>query len=344
MYCPYCFSTLQTRTMVCKNKSCALYDNSMPVRAERLRTRLPRRLRVRGGVLLADRVTKCDSCGLPCNAVCDSCGREIASTWLRYPSANILFLGVNGVGKSTLLATSKLALSQRNDVTMTPLDVEDTAERFYDSYSAPMLERGESVAHTVAEVPRPFLWGVTGKKRTPGAQTLALAVYDVPGEMLLRHAETQAVEPLLARADAAVLAINPAALPALNAACGAAAGVQVAPDAWERAERILDELLKRRSIGLKSDVKLSVVFTHADLWFSELPDINSNRALNDPLLRELAQHWRGGAFISRLSEFNNCRLFATGLYKGSEVRPLDGADAPLLYLIDRLGLHVNARG
>lgn len=329
--------------MVCRNKSCTLYDNSMPAVAQRLAVRLPKRLRIRGGAFLADRQTKCDACGLPCSAVCESCGHEIPSAWLRYPAASIMFLGVNGVGKSTLLASSKYAISQRGDITMTPLEVEETAERFYENYSAPLMERSEALPHTANGVPQPFLWGVTGKQYLSFVQTLALAVYDVPGEMLLHYEETSSVEPLLMRADAVVLVVNPAALPVLNEACGASQGITPAPDTWERAERILDELLKYRSIGVKSNIKLSVVLTHTDLWFSEVPRFTSSLALNDPALRELVRSWRGGAFLNRLNGFSEYRLFATGLYKGSEVRPLDGVDAPVVYLMDRLGLKVLSR-
>ena len=61
------------------------------------------------------------------------------------------------------------------------------------------------------------------------------------------------------------------------------------------------------------------------------------------MLRELVRSWRGGAFLNRLNGFSEYRLFATGLYKGSEVRPLDGVDAPVVYLMDRLGLKVLSR-
>ena len=341
MYCPYCFSSLDSRMLVCKNPSCQMYEQSMPVKSPRLRTRLPDAWRIRGGVWLADRETKCDACGLPCAAVCGNCGREIPAVWTRYPGKSILFLGVNGVGKSTLLATTKYRFSQRPDIVMTPLEVDRTAERFYDQYFSPLLERNENVAHTANEIPQPFLWGITGRTERGLNRTLALAVYDVPGEMLNRHADVAPIETLLACADGVVLVINPASLPALYDACGKEAGIAYAPDGWERAERILDELLKHRSIGVRSQVNVAVVFTHMDKWFSTLADCDSTRALNSAYLRQLAQRWRGGPFLTRLGEFKNARLFAAGLYRDKEFRPLDGAEAPMLYLMDRMGMRIS---
>ena len=338
MYCPYCFSALQARTLICKNPQCQMFDQSMPAKAPRLLSRLPDRLRIRGGVLFADRETKCDLCGLPCAAVCESCGREIPAVWQRYPSKSVLFLGVNGVGKSTLLATTKYAFSQRPRLVLTPLEVDQTAERFYDQYFSPLLERNEDVPHTANEIPRPFLWGVTGRGDHGAQHTMALAAYDVPGEMLNRHAAVAPIETLLSRADGVALVINPASLPGLYERCGRDAGVSPAPDGWERAERILDEILKHRSIGVQSDVKLAVVFTHLDVWFSVLSDYDTAGALNDPALRRLARHWRGGPFLTRLSEFKDARLFATGLYREKEFRPLDGADQPMLFLMEKLGM------
>ena len=340
MYCPYCFSAIQARMLVCKNPQCQMFDQSMPAKASRLRARLPDALRIRGGVLFADRETTCDACGLPCAAVCESCGREIPAVWARYPSKSVLFLGVNGVGKSTLLATTKYKFSQRSNIVMTPLEVDRTAERFYDQYFSPLLERNENVAHTANEIPQPFLWGVTGHTDRGPNRTMALAAYDVPGEMLNRHADVAPIETLLTRANGVVLVINPASLPGVYERCGQAAQVSPAPDGWEKAERILDEILKHRSIGIQSDVKVAVVFTHLDVWFSALTDCDSARALNDPYLRKLALRWRGGPFLTRLTEFKNARLFATGLYREKEFRPLDGAEAPMLYLMDRMGMRL----
>ena len=85
MYCPYCFSSLQARTLICKNANCSLFEQSMPVKAPRLRAKLPADARVRLGALTADREIKCDACGLPCTAVCEACGKEILSAaGLRY--------------------------------------------------------------------------------------------------------------------------------------------------------------------------------------------------------------------------------------------------------------------
>ena len=338
MYCPYCFSSLQARTLICKNANCSLFEQSMPVKAPRLRAKLPADARVRLGALTADREIKCDACGLPCTAVCEACGKEIPAIWTRYPARNVLFLGVSGAGKSTLLATTKYNFSQRSDIVLTPLEAEETAERFYDQYAGPLLERNESVAHTAHEVPRPFLWGVTGRSGPGPARTMALAAYDVSGEMLASHADAAPIETLLARADAAMLVINPASLPALWDICGREAGIQLAADGWERAERILDEILSRHSIGMKSGIKLAVVFTHLDIWFSALGDCESAGAMNDTYLRMLARRWQGGAFLARLNEFRDHRLFATGLYRGREFRPLDGAEAPMMYLMRKMGM------
>lgn len=338
MYCPYCFSSLHSRTLICKNEHCSLHDQPMPVKKPRLLSRLPDLIRVRGGSLFADRQVVCDECRLPCTAVCEACGKEIPATWTRYPGKSILFLGVNGVGKSTLLATTKLKFSQRPDMVMTPLDVEQTAERFYDQYARPLVEENDHVPHTLPEIPQPFLWGITGHAGRGPANTMALSAYDVPGEMLRRHQDVAPIETLLSCADGVILVINPASLPALHEKCGAAAGVALAPDGWERAERILDELLKHRSIGSKSDVKVAVVFTHMDLWFSTLPECDSSRALSDGYLKKLAVSWRGGAFLTRLNEFKHYRLFASGLYRDKEFRPLDGAEAPMQYLLEKMGM------
>ena len=223
---------------------------------------------------------------------------------------------------------------------MTPLDVEQTSERFYAQYVSPLLERNENVPHTVNEIPHPFLWGITGRTQRGLGRTMALAAYDVPGEMLSSHAEVKPIETLLAIADGVVLVINPAALPALYETCGAAAGIAPAPDGWEKAERILDELLRRRSIGVRSEVKMAVVFTHLDVWFSALQECDNARALNDYYLRNLVQRWRGGPFLTRLSEFRHVRLFATGLCREKEFHPLDGAEAPMLYLMGRMGMKI----
>ena len=340
MYCPYCFSALKAPVLVCGNERCRMYEQTMPQKPRKLLSRLPDAWRIRGGVLFADRETKCDACGLPCTAVCDACGSAVPSTWIRYPSKSVLFLGVNGVGKSTLLATAKMKFSQRQDIVMTPLEVERTAERFYEQYASPLLERNENVPHTLNEIPQPFLWGVTGRAGKCPACTMALAAYDVPGEMLSRHAEVRPIETLLTRADGVVLVINPASLPALHGVCGKDAGVPLMADGWEKAERILDEILKYRSIGVKSEVKAAVVFTHLDVWFSALKDCDSSRALGNVYLKKLAVNWGGGAFLTRLSEFRDGRLFATGLYRGREFRPLDGADAPMMYLMNRMGMGV----
>ena len=339
MYCPYCFSRMNQRTLVCKNAQCAMFDQSMPEKSCRLLSRLPAQLRVRFGPWMADRETRCDACGLPCAAVCESCGRQIPSVWMRYPSRNVLFLGVNGVGKSTLLATSKLMLSQRPGLTLTPLEAEETAERFYDHYAKALSERNESVAHTANEMPRPFLWGVASSNSVGPSSAMALAIYDVPGEMLRRHADAAPIETLLSCADSAVLVINPASLPAVKEACGEAAKeILPAPDCWERAERILDELLRSNGIGRKSPLKIAVVLTHLDVWFSALPECDSTRALTEPYLRMLIERWHGGAFLTRLNEFQNHRLFASGLYREKECRPLDGAEAPLQYLLHCMGM------
>ena len=338
MYCPYCFSSLKTPMMVCKNAACGMYEQSMPLKPRKLLSRLPEGWRIRGGALFADQETKCEACGLPCAAVCEACGRSIPSAWLRYPGKNVLFLGVSGMGKSTLLAATKMKLSQRQDVTMTPLEIEQTAERFYEQYASPLLEKNQRIPPTEKEAPVPFLWGVSARQEHQPACTMALAMYDVAGEMLSRHAEVKPIETLLTCADSVMLVINPAALPALYDECGRAAGVAPAANGWEKAERILDEILKYRSIGVRSDVKLAVVFTHLDVWFSTVAECDSSRAVNDPLLRKLAASWNGGAFLARLNEFKDHRLFATGLYWDREFRPLDGAEAPLLYLMERMGM------
>lgn len=342
MYCPYCFASLDERVLVCRNERCELFEQTMPQRAPRLLTRLPDRLRIRGGSFMADRNVACDACGQSCLTICEACGRDVSATWTRYPQRSVMFLGVNGVGKSTLLATAKMSLSRRSDLILTPMDVENTAERFYDRYAQPLLERNDSVPHTPAELPEPFLWGVTCRSGAR-ASTLALAVYDVPGEMLVRHSAVAPIEAMLSGTDAAVLVINPASLPALHGRCGEQAGVALAADAWERAERILDELLKYRSIGQKCPLSVAVVFTHLDVWFAALSDCASTEALTDAYLRRLMQSWRGDSLLTRLNEFRCSRLFATGLYRGEDFRPLAGADAPLAFLLKDFGLPVSVR-
>lgn len=342
MYCPYCFSSLDARMLVCRNERCELFEQTMPQRSPRLLTRLPDKLRIRGGSFMADRSVACDACGQSCMTVCEACGRDIPSTWTRYPQRSVMFLGVNGVGKSTLLATAKMTLSQRSDLMLTPLDMEHTAERFYDQYAQPLLERNDHVPHTPAELPEPFLWGVTGRSlgRT---STLALAVYDVPGEMLARHSTVAPIEAMLSGTDAVVLVLNPASLPALHSRCGQQAGIALAADGWERAERMLDELLKYRSIGQKCPISVSVVLTHLDVWFAALTDCISTDALTDAYLRRLVRSWRGGSLLTRLNEFRCSRFFATGLYRGEDFRPLHGADAPLAFLLKDFGMPLTIR-
>ena len=338
MDCPYCFAVISEPVLVCRNEKCTLYDQAMPARHSRLRGRIPSGMRIRGGALLADRETRCDACHERCRALCGACGREIPDAWLRYPRKTVLFLGMNGVGKSTLLAMTKLKLSQKSDLLLTPLEPEDTAERFYERYISPLAERNEDVPHTENELPKPFLWGVSRRFSSRRASALALAVYDVPGEMLSSHAEIAPVDPLVTAADGVILAMNPASLPSVHAACGAPASIAPAYDAWERAERILDELLLRGEIGRKNKVKVAVVFTHLDVWFSAVTDCESTAALNSPYLEALAQRWQGGAFLTKLKEFSEYRLFATGLYRTGECRPLDGADAPLRFILTKMGL------
>ena len=343
MYCPYCYEPIRHRVLVCRSSQCAMYEQSLPDRPPRLRARLPERLRIRGGARLADREIRCDVCGQPCACVCESCGREIPAAWLRYPAKNVLFLGMSGVGKSTLLASSKLALSGLKGFVFSPLEAENTAERFYDRYTGPLTERQAQLPHTENELPMPFLWGASCRRGPSEASACTLAVYDVPGEMVHCHADIAPVERLLALADSVVLAVNPASLPQVRDACGqAAAHIEPAPDAWERAERILDELLVFHSIGTRCGVKLAVVLTHLDVWFASLKDCASASALNDPYLRQLVAGWRGSAFLSRLSEFRDQRLFATGLYRGGETLPLTGAQAPMGYLMERMGLRLPA--
>ena len=323
--------------MVCRNPRCELYDQPTPQRGARLLSRLPDQWRIRGGSAMADGVVPCEACRQSCVTVCEHCGRDIPSTWTRYPQRSILMLGSNGVGKSTLLATAKASLSQRQDLVLTPLDVEHTSERFYDCYTQPLLECNDHVPHTPDELPEPFLWGVVS--RTSGhASTLALAVYDVPGEMLIRHSAVAPIEAMLSGADAVVLVINPASLPALYDRCGEQAGIALAADTWERAERILNELLKYRSIGTKCPLGVSVALTHLDVWFAALSDCPSTDALSDAYLRRLIQQWGGGALLTLLNEFRRSRFFATGLYRGDSCRALNGADAPLAFLLRDFGM------
>ncbi len=338
MNCPYCFNAVTMPLPVCRNPKCQMYDQAMPTKKSRWRARVPDRMRIRAGAYLSDREVRCDSCGLPCAAVCPTCAQDIPDIWFRYPRRTVLFLGMNGVGKSTLLATGKIRLAQQTDLLLTPLEEEDTAERFYRNYASPLTVQNASVPHTENVLPRPFLWGVTRRDRRGHACALALALYDVPGEMLLSEAEEAPVLPLLSKADGVVLVINPVALPALYAACGSPEGVAPAPDAWERAERILDTLLRRDGIGIRSKVKISVVFTHLDIWFRALKECDSAAALTSPYLEKLARRWQGGAFLTRLNEFENARLFAAGLCRDEKCRPLDGAEEPLKYLLDRMGL------
>lgn len=324
--------------MVCRNPHCDLHNQSTPQRSARLFSRLPDKLRIRGGSLMADHASKCDSCGGECVPVCESCGKDIPALWARYPRRSVLLLGSNGVGKSTLLATTKTKLSQRQDLTMTPLEIEATAERFYDQYAQPLWVNNDNVPHTLPTLPLPFLWGIAHRAARGPASTLALAVYDVPGEMLIRHSAVEPIEPLLDRTDAVVLVLNPASFPALHERCGKQAGIELAPDAWERAERIVDELLKHCGIGKKSHISVSVVFTHLDVWFSALSDCPSASCLTDAYLRRLTENWHGASFLARLEEFRQSHFFATGIYRGDSFRPLDGADAPLSYLLRSFGI------
>lgn len=343
MYCPYCFSSLDAGLMVCRNAGCDLHNQPTPQRAARLFSRLPDKLRIRGGSLMADHGSKCDSCGCECVPVCDACGKDIPATWTRYPRRSVLLLGTNGVGKSTLLATTKTTLTQRQDLTVTPLEIEATAERFYDQYAQPLWINNDHVPHTQPTLPLPFLWGIAHRAALGPASTLALAVYDVPGEMLIRHSAIEPIEPLLSRADAVVLVLNPATFPALYERCGKQAGLAPAPDAWERAERIVDELLKHCGIGKKSSISVSVVYTHLDVWFSALSDCPSTSYLTNEYLRRLTENWHGASFLSRLGEFRQSRFFATGIYRGDTFRPLDGADGPLSYLLRSFGIPIKTQ-
>ena len=105
MNCPYCFSEIAMPVPVCRNPQCRLFDQAMPAKKKRWRARFPDSVRIHGGALLSDREVRCDSCGQPCVPVCSVCGKEIPAVWARYPQKTLLFLGMNGVGKSTLLAT-----------------------------------------------------------------------------------------------------------------------------------------------------------------------------------------------------------------------------------------------
>ena len=343
MYCPFCFAGLKPAIMICKNPGCTMYEQSMPVKKPRLRTKLPAKMRIRFSGALSDRRTDCDICGLPCATVCDVCGSQVPASWIRYPEKSILFLGVKKAGKSTLLAAGKQMLSEHSELTMTPLEAEETGERFYEDYIGPMMRDRRDVAQTAEEVPKPFLWGVSRQGRGP-AQAMALAVYDVAGEMQSSHAKIAPLQTMLGRAEGICLVINPASLPQLQKKLPGAAHIQPDADVWERAERLLDEIMADGDIGAKSRVRLAVVFTHLDIWFPAAKDCMSTDALSETMLYRLAQEWKGKSFLNRLNEFSDHRLFATGLYRGEELRPLDGAEKPLAYLLGSLGMKLQDNG
>lgn len=339
MHCPYCFSPIDTPVTVCRNPQCAMHDQPMPLRSPKLLSRLPDRIRVRGGQLFSDRDVLCDACGLPCDAVCPSCDRRIPNVYRNFPAKTVLFLGVNGVGKSTLLTTSKSALCMRESVLMTALDAEETGERFFDRYSAPLLYEGQNVPHTPAEKPMPFLWGVTSRPGKGPANTMALSLYDVPGELLTNHAAAAPIETLLSLSDALVLVIDPSVMPGLREDGG-----EAVTDLWEKNERILDEFLRRRRIGVKCEVPAAVVFTHMDKWLLHTEYLSQD-AMNASALAEFARRHGGSGFLNRLREFEHFRLFATGLCFGDKwVRPLDGADEPLIYLFREMGMLISDKG
>ena len=332
MYCPFCFASLTPDIMVCKNPGCEMYEQSMPVKKPRLRTKLPDGIRVRFSRLLADRMTKCEACRLPGVTICGSCGREIPSAWTRYPEKSILFLGQSGAGKSTLLAASRLKLSERSDLLMTPLEPVETGERFYSLYTGPLTREQRDLDPTAPEIPRPFLWGVSSR-RGRITRAMALAVYDVAGELQSTHEKVVSLETLLGRASGICLVIDPTIQAARQADKSGTPAFMPDPGIWESGERLLDEVLNRGDIGGKSGVRVAVVFTHLDIWFASVPDCADTDALSDILLRRLVGEWRGKSFLARLNEFSDNRLFATGLYRGEELRPLDGAEAPLAYLM-----------
>ena len=332
MYCPFCFAGLQPAIMICKNPGCTMHEQSMPVKKPRLRTRLPDDLRQRYPGLLSDRRTDCDACGLPCVTICDACGRQIPSAWTRYPEKSILMMGVRRAGKSTLLATGVKKLSEQGEFIMTPLEAEETGERFYEEYIGPMTRSQADVVHTPDEYPRPFLWGLSRRGKTLAGAT-ALAVYDIAGELQGSHAKLAPLETMIGRASGVCLVINPASLPQLQKNLPVPGETLPDPDVWERAERLLDEIQSGGGVGTKSKVRVAVVFTHLDIWFSLVKECSSTDALSSEWLYRLAKEWRGTSFLNRLSCFSDYRLFATGLYRGEELRALDGAEKPFAYLL-----------
>ncbi len=337
MVCPYCFSEVQQPLPVCRNPVCGLYDQSMPGAPRRLLARLPERLRIRGGARMAEREVYCESCGQACALVCPCCTEAIPSAWGRYPGRSILLLGTNGAGKSTLLAMAKDSLSRKKEWRMMPLDAENTAERFYETYTAPISLRSEEIGHTPCEVPRPFLWGVTRQFEHRPPATLALSVYDVPGEMVTSHASALPIAPLLSRADGVMLVVHPAFA---QMPCAAPNDVprQVPGDVWGKAEHILDELLSREELGVRSRVRVALVLTHLDKWFASVSGCTTANELTSSCLEDLVGSWQGEALLSKLSCFSEHRFFATGLCRTPEIRPLDGAEKPLEYLLTSMGL------